>query len=489
MVESSPDAQVAFDGDGVIAHANAAAHAMFGYQGMSLRGRPIGSLILPGPYPATCARAEERQGTPAASRKARGLKGLRSDGSEFPVHVLAAPVAGVPGVTIAAIRDASDDERLLGELVAARRAAEAASEAKDRLLAAASHDLRQPLQAIHLIHGVLRRKLAGSGLEDILAEESQAIEAMSQLLHALLNIARLESGRVQPVLAEIPVRKLLGELHGQFNALAAAKALALEVSGDDLHVHTDRLLLSELLQNLLANAIRYTDAGTVSLSCRRYGELVRLEVADTGIGIAEAVRQRIFEDFFQASPRGNDHRGGTGLGLGIVRRIAALLGIGVTLQSMEGQGTRFMVDVAAALPASQPQPAEPPVQTPPRERRVLLVEDDAPLRAALTLYLRLHGHDVLSAGSLRELAVIIGATASPPDLVITDFQLGEHERGSDAIEAVQQRFSTPVPTIVLTGDTSAVPAHICQREGVLLLNKPIDGAGLMAAVSAILAAA
>ena len=492
LAECSPDAQLVVDVRGTIVYANAYAHEMFGYDASSLYGVLIEELVPPESRAAHAAHrrayATEPHIREMGTREMR-LSGLRRDGTQFPAEIRLAPVASEQGfVTAAVVRDATENELIKSTLTAARRGAEEANDAKTRFLAAASHDLRQPLQALHLIHGALKRQLAGAGVEELIEEEGNALEGMSQLLHALLNVAKLESGTVQPVISETAVRRIFEDLRRQFSSLAATKGIRLDVDVPDCHVRTDRTLLHELLQNLLANAIRYTNVGHVSLRCVPTGDWVRVDVEDTGIGIPSILQEKIFDDFYQVSAHGEEHRGGSGLGLGIVRRIAQLLGLPVRVISTEGTGTKFTIEIPACSAAQGLQTAAGPQVRVSTSRRVLVVEDEAPLQAAMKLYLKIDGHEVQSAGSLRELDAVLKQMQTAPDLLITDFQLGASERGSDAIEMIRQRFGRQIPTIVLTGDTSAVPARVFSQGSVRLLNKPVDGHTLAAAVNDMLVA-
>jgi CheY-like chemotaxis protein len=242
-----------------------------------------------------------------------------------------------------------------------------------------------------------------------------------------------------------------------------------------------------MLQNLLANALRYTDRGQVTLSCvpRGAGRAL-IEVSDTGIGIGEAIQARIFEDFFQAAAHGDGHRGGAGLGLGIVRRLSSLLSIPVQVSSVVGVGTRFSLEVSVLERSCGNVPDRCDVAAHRKGQAILLIEDDRSMRNALCTYLKLDDHTVYAAGSLTELAEIIGTLLQPPDIVISDFQLGPTERGSEAIERTRVHFKCNVPAILLTGDTSAVPARLSSEAGIRMLSKPVDAERLVSLIDELL---
>jgi CheY-like chemotaxis protein len=242
-----------------------------------------------------------------------------------------------------------------------------------------------------------------------------------------------------------------------------------------------------MLQNLLANALRYTDRGRVTMSCIALGSgRALIEVTDTGIGIPETVQARIFDDFFQAAARGEGHRGGAGLGLGIVRRLSRLLNIPVQVTSTVGVGTCFSLEVPLLdQPRAEVQERTRTVAHH-RGEKILLVEDDRSMRDALRTYLRLDDHQVHVAGSLTELDALLGTLAEPPRIIISDFHLGPTERGSDAIEKIRAYFERAIPAILLTGDTSAVPARFSNEAGIRMLNKPVDAQRLVALIDELL---
>jgi CheY-like chemotaxis protein len=235
--------------------------------------------------------------------------------------------------------------------------------------------------------------------------------------------------------------------------------------------------------------VRYTDSGRIALRgvLDRRG-VARIEVEDSGIGIAPAMQARIFDDFFQVAPRDRTHRGGAGLGLGIVRRLAHLLSIPVRIDSTVGIGTRFTIELAASATRAALDHGPTASVTPPHShgRRIVLVEDDQSMRQALKLYLQLDRHEVHTAGSLAELDELLDALEVSPAIVISDFHLGPHEHGSDAIERIRHRFHCTVPAILLTGDTSAVPARIVNGTGIRMLNKPVDARRLGAVIDELL---
>ncbi len=238
---------------------------------------------------------------------------------------------------VAAIRDITDRREIQDALRQAREEADRANQAKTRFLATASHDLRQPLQALSLLNGTARRLAKDGPLAEVLEQEEQAISAMSRLLNALLDISKLESGAIQPEITDFKVAQLFEEMRREFAALAANKGLRLEVESCDDRVHSDASLVGQVIRNLVANAIKYTRAGSVRVRCIREREHLKLEVIDTGVGIPASELARIYDDFYQIGVSTNMSRDGYGLGLSIVSRIVSLLGLQLEVQSEVGK--------------------------------------------------------------------------------------------------------------------------------------------------------
>lgn len=494
LVEFAPDALILVGAQGAILYANAHAHTLFGYESGTLNGFCVDQLI---PEESRSSHAAHRDAYTRQPRlremgnRTMPLFGLRRDGTRFPAEIRLAPIRTAEGfVSAAAVRDATESQTITSMLAAARQSAEEANDAKGRLLAAASHDLRQPLQSLRLLNGTLKRLVQDPAVVEILDQEARALDTMSELLHALLNIAKLESGTLQPTICDVSLVTVFEDLRQQFTTLTKLKNLDLQVATTDVQVRTDAILLRELLQNLLANAVRYTDSGSIALRCAldRRG-VALIEVEDTGIGIPPAMQDRIFDDFFQAAPRDKAHRGGAGLGLGIVRRLSKLLSIPVRMESTIGIGTRFTIELTASETQAALDHGSPTASvTPPHShgRQIVLVEDDPSMRLALKLYLQLDQHEVHTAGTLFELDELLNTLDVSPAIVISDFHLGLHEHGSDAIDKIRHHFLRAVPAILLTGDTSAVPARLVNGTSIRMLNKPVDARRLAAVIDELL---
>src|SRR5262245_60604154 len=285
VLDSAPDAMIIIDASGAIVFANDQVTALFGYPADQVVGLRV-ERLLP-------ERFRERHiGHRANYAKAGRVRpmgigldlfALRADGTEFPVEISLSPIRdGDQLVIAAAIRDVTERKRVERELKQARAEADRANLAKSRFLATASHDLRQPLQSLGLLNGTLRRLVTGSDASEALEQQELAIGAMSRLLNALLDISKLESGAVKPDVTDFQVAALLEELRAEFAGLARDKGLLFSVETSVDSVHSDPSLVGQILGNLIANAIKYTPRGSISIRCRREGDSVRIDVRDSG---------------------------------------------------------------------------------------------------------------------------------------------------------------------------------------------------------------
>ncbi len=307
---------------------------------------------------------------------------------------------------------------------------------------------------------------------------------MSQLVNALLNVVKLESGAMVPQLAELSVASMFDDLKRQFVDLAAAKGIVLEVEAPNVFMRTDATLMRELLQNLIANAIRYTDRGRVTLRLVRAGDSrARIEVEDTGIGMAPEVQDRIFEDFYQIPAPGREPGGASALDLGSCGAWRNCLSYRSALSPVSTEARPSPPRSACTSHAIRDRRNVCPQALSAAALNILLVEDEAAVRSALKVYLELEGHSVRAVGTLAELDLLLAELSAPPHMVITDFKLGPIDRGTDAMIKLESKFASIIPAIVLTGDTSGVPAHVLRAGRTKLLNKPIDGNALLKAVS------
>jgi two-component system, sensor histidine kinase len=487
VLDSAPDALIIIDRAGGIVYANHQVETLFGYTALQLIGQKV-EMLLPERYRGRHvghrqAYIENQRVRPMGS--GLDLFALRRDGTEFPVEISLSPAReGDEVLAVAAIRDITDRREIQNALREAREAADRANQAKSRFLATASHDLRQPLQALSLLNGTMRRMVNDGPLAEALGQEEQAISAMSRLLNGLLDISKLESGAIKPEITDFKVAALFEEMRNEFAALAANKGLTLEVESCADRVHSDPSLVGQVVRNLVANAIKYTREGRVRLRCLHEQPLVRLEVLDTGVGIAPAELARIYDDFYQIGVSANTSRDGYGLGLSIVSRIVGLLGLKLDVQSEVGRGTVFSLLLPASEGASDHIAAPPPATaaaTAARSRsrpHVLLVEDDARVRNATRMLLKVEGYDVTAAGTLAE--AVAAARANPNiRLLVTDYHLGTEDTGVHVIAAVRSELGERLPAVLISGDTSSAMRELKCDDALRTASKPINPDELM----------
>jgi signal transduction histidine kinase len=369
------------------------------------------------------------------------------------------------GRTIAeSVRSTIQNEVLVRQLLAekriadqARRAAEAATRSKTQFFAAASHDLRQPLQAIGIYCSLLRKRASGP-MVPLVRNLSTGVETLSKLVEELLEISRLDSGAIKPQIAPVALVDLFLVLQREFLPLAAAKRLDLRIRPSQLVVTTDPLLLSRVLRNLVANAIRYTSRGGVLMVARRHGAFVNIEVWDTGPGIHQQELSRVFEEFYRGESSKTDvgaaGNKGFGLGLSIVRRICGVLGHALTVRTRPGSGTMFRVTVARSevtppRRGNLQQSAESAIQ-PISGHRIVVLEDNEAILNSLTKLLRSWGADVISATGFTGALVKHLGRDRRADLIIADQNLGGPVDGAEAVFRIRELIGVPIPVIMLT---------------------------------------
>ncbi len=481
LLQQAPDALLLAAADGKIQFTNAAITILFGYRPDELLGQPI-ELLLPERYRG--AHAHHRAGYVAKpeqrtmGRRGVSLFGRRKDGSEFPIWVSLSPIT-VDGVMqiAAAIRDVTDWEELTQHLREASDEAKRASQTKSRFLATASHDLRQPLQALQLLTASLERKLTDTDALSIITRQQHAIDSMTELLNALLDISKLESGTVQVSHENVNAFQVLDEVREQFESVAATKGLVLETQIANISLNTDRILLRQLVQNLVGNAIKYTDQGKISLKLLNSPQDVAIEVTDTGMGIPRDQLAKIFDAYYQ--PHGSrPDRPGVGLGLAIVKQITELLGFGISVESQPGRGTTFRITVPKELVSAQQstvtQPQQKVQSVTPQGQCILIIEDDHAVREAIALALELEGFVTLTAGSESAAQSLYAEHAAEIAAVVSDYHIDATRTGVDIVRNLRSNLAQRLPAVFLTGDTSLALRSQKDVPDSRLLNKPVD---------------
>ena len=356
----------------------------------------------------------------------------------------------VEGVVIT-FADITDRKGASDALEAAKRKAEAADAAKSRFLAAASHDLRQPLQTLALLQGLLARAVEGDRKRKLVARIGETLAAMTGMLNALLDINQIEAGAVRPEMALFPINDLLVKLHDEFTYQAQAKTLGLRVVSCSLSIFSDPHLLETMVRNLLSNALKYTKSGKVLLGCRRRKGMLSIEVWDTGIGIPDEEIQAIFEEYHQVGNEARERSLGLGLGLSIVRRIGNLLGHRVRVRSHHGAGSVFSIEVALPAVVAAPKLPEPGPDFGPasgekaaRKGAILIVEDDPELRELLAVSLKEEGHRVARGYDGSEAMQLVEREDFRPDLILADFNLPNRMNGLEVVAKVREKLHRTV---------------------------------------------
>ena len=355
---------------------------------------------------------------------------------------------------------------------------EAATRSKTRFLAAASHDLIQPLNAARLFASALGEEVRGrEQLEALVRDLDGSITSADRLIRALLDISKLDGGGLEPKLDPVALDDIFDEIMREFAVQAETKGLALHRVRSSAWVLTDRALLASVVRNLMSNAIRYTQSGGVLLGVRRRGEEIDLVVCDTGPGIADEDIERLFGEFQRGK---TSDREGLGLGLAIVRRIAALLDLEVTTRSIQGRGSSFSVRLPVLRWGSRAQPEPRRKASTLADARILVVDNDASALSATSALLAKWGLAVSCAsGELEALQV----ASTPPDVVIMDFRLDEAERGDGVYEVLCAAWGTRPPAILLTAEAGEETEAAAARMGANRLLKPSSPAALRALIS------
>lgn len=490
IVDAAADAIVTIDEKGRIGSFNRAAERIFGYSAAEVLGRNL-SILMPPPYRQDHDAYIARYLTTGEARIigiGREVQGRHKDGRIFPVE-LAVGEGNLAGQRLFAgvMRDITDRKRAESALRTAKEEAERAALSKAKFLAAASHDLRQPVQSLMFFAAALGARLPDGPERAMVLDMEDSIGALKSLLDSLLEVSRLDAGVVVAQPAPFPADALLAPLAADHADAASRAGIDLRVVLSSRTLVSDPALLARLVHQLVGNAIRFTPRGRVLVGCRRAGTGARIEVWDTGIGMAGDARAEIFDDFVQLGNPERDRGKGLGLGLGIVRRVAGLLGHPVGLRSTPGRGSVFWVEVPAdgEPPAElHPAAAEPEAPRSGAVRGAILLIDDEPVvLAGLALVLRGWGYEVIAATSAEEAMTLLAARGAPPGLILADYRLREGRTGTQAIRAVEEHYHRPIPSLILTGETAPDRLREARDSGIDVLHKPVSPPVLLNALS------
>jgi PAS domain S-box-containing protein len=400
----------------------------------------------------------------------------RGDGQITTLSISTVPVRGSDGrinLGVTAFYDITERKALEEAQRTAKEQADRANQAKSRFLAAASHDLRQPLQSLLLFVNVLQNYVSGDRGTATLAHLQRGLDAMRDLLDSLLDISRLDAGIIEMSIEDFPVQALLDEIGGTFTPVAIAKGVQLEVATCPAAVRSDRTLLGRMVRNLVENAVRYTDSGHISIGCREIDGRLMIEVEDTGVGILPDDLGRIWEEFQQVGNLERNRTQGLGLGLAIVQRLSQLLDHPVSVRSHPGAGSVFGIEIPLGSPgAPGPQPALSPAGND-EGRLVVLVDDDELVLEALQEILKTWGFAVLSASSMDDALSRLRNTSRRPDIILTDYQLGRGDFGTDVVIAIREMFDADIKGAILTGETRLDRVRDATQHGLEIIHKPV----------------
>jgi len=389
------------------------------------------------------------------------------------VHRLLAESLQLSFENVALRREA---EERTASLDAARRNAEQANAAKTRFLAAASHDLRQPIHALGLLFATLADHVRDEQTAPLLEQIDAAVEAVDSMLNSLLDISKLDAGVVRPSITPVDLGALLQRLNSEQQPVAGLTGNRLRVRPVSAITLSDAAMLHRILANLISNALRYTSSGRVLVGARRQGDSIRIDVCDTGPGIPAGSQEDIFLEFHQLGNPERDRRRGLGLGLAIVKRLAGLLGHSIELQSSVGRGSRFSITLprfSARRDAAEQRGAVSLPGADLRGRQVLVLDDEISVLDAMRLLLEGWGCKVITTASPEEAEAHLASASTLPDLLIVDYRLRRHASGIETIARLRELAGAPIPALVVTGDTAPDRLREAQESGYPLLHKPV----------------
>ncbi len=386
---------------------------------------------------------------------------------------------GVEGVVIT-FADITDRQHVAEALEAAKRQSELATVAKSRFLAAASHDLRQPLQTLTLLQGLLAKCVEGERAQKLVARLDETLGGMAGMLNALLDINQIEAGTVRAQIVRFVVNDLLDQMKGEFAYHAQARGLVFHVVPCSLSIESDPQLLEQMTRNLVSNALKYTQRGKVLLGCRRRKGLLSIEIWDTGIGVPSEELQAIFEEYHQLDNAAREPSRGLGLGLNIVQRLGELLGHRIRVRSQPGKGSVFAVEVALQLNEKAPRLEYrrrivdvPDVEGVHNVGSVLVVEDDPDMRGLLEHLLKDEGHEITTAADGIAALELTTSGRFRSDVILADYNLPNGMNGLQLAGALRTKFHRETPVIILTGDISTATLRDIAAQGCIQVNKPV----------------
>jgi len=450
-----------------LAISNFCVKAVLGYTAPEIVGSSVGILVPDAQRKKHAGHLRRFFQQPDTRAMGSGLElyAKHKDGSHIPVEISLSPLQTPGGIFVSgSIRDVTEQKASTQKLLIANRA-------KNRFLAAASHDLKQPLQSLILRNREAKHRTEDSTLLQILNKQEKSLNWMDTLLYSLLEASALESDMVTPVIETVSVNTILETIGAIFEAAAKEKGLQFHVELEDLWIKTDPRLLTQVLENFTSNAIRYTSQGFVKIHSTVSGNTLRLAVSDSGIGIDDNDLDSIFLEYHQTSKEHESE--GFGLGLSIVKQCGIALCCDVGVTSTVGEGSSFYIDVPLSDTRSKVQDTRQQLTTVENHGFILIIDDDPDIVDATAELLAVRGFTVVSASSLTMLQSRLAELETAPDLLIADAHLADLETGFEAIDIVRSAYDSDIPVILVSGD-SACASNCCDLTNARFFSKPFD---------------
>ncbi len=352
--------------------------------------------------------------------------------------------------------------------------AEQANISKSKFLAAASHDLRQPLHALTLFTSVLDESIESPQVRKVVDQISASVKALKSLFNALLDISRLDAGVMQVEKADFNLQPMFEKLANDYNPQAKEKGLTITWPACSYAVHSDQNLCEQILRNYISNAIRYSNDGEIHIRCEAKDALVCIQVIDTGLGIAKEDQQAIFEEFHQLNNPERDRSKGLGLGLAIVQRTASLLGHSVGLKSRPGEGSTFFISIDQVRLSKTTAVVEANVDVLPKNKvLIVVIDDERSVREGTQSLLEAWGCDVMTAADKQEVMSKLRQKNQAPDGIIADYRLRENQTGIGVVQAIHAEYTRNIPALIVTGDTAVEHLREVNNSGFQVLHKPV----------------